>query len=443
MSAQIDPSNSFVGNNQTTNSDEPIEEKLDALDSQDSNAPFKSDDSSESPSNFVQDARLDEESRRATAKSQTRDIRRVVIRTLSQLTTTEASDCYVQLVEKERRVTKEGKPFYKVRFRDRNNTANAVLWSDSALYNDCERFWRPGGFYKIRASFKNTNFGPQLELFRIREITNDDREDGFEENKCRPSSEVPPEAILAEILSIASRVVGKSPLLRLIQKLFKDERLPLCETAASRAHHRSYSGGLLEHTLSVTKLAIQITDHYYATNPELKSRINKPLVVAGAILHDVGKILDTTMDLTGPKRTITGDLIGHNVLGIELIHQRALEVKLDKKVLALLEHIILTHSRFQDWGAPQPPSSLEAAIVHYADYVDSTFASSLQILREDATSEPFTERKGPFGAPILKPMPISTWNRARQQTIKSRPRDANDDEVQDQSDDEGTRRGDS
>lgn len=338
----------------------------------------------------------------ASQKNFFKDNKQSIIGTIADLNVSAPTDCFVQLVSCERRLTRDGKPFYKVTFRDARQSIQAILWKENPLFRDCQQYWKKGGYYKIRGIARNTNYGIQLDILRIRGVTPDDKKDGFSKNKCRPSSAIPPETTTAEILALASQHLNKTPLLLLVRKIFKDNRIALYESPASRSHHRAYIGGLLEHTLSVTKLAILLSDHFCSIAPQGKSTIYKPLVVAGAILHDIGKILDTQMLVTGPKHTLAGDLIGHAILGVEIIQRYSIEVGLDNNLRTQLSHLILSHSRFQDWGAPMPPSSLEAMILHYADYADSTFASSLKLLLEDSGDEFFTERKGPFGVPILK-----------------------------------------
>ncbi len=278
---------------------------------------------------------------------------------------------------------------------------------------------------------KNTAYGSQLEILKIRAVSPDDKSDGFSEDKCRPTSSIPPELTAAEILDLANQHLSKTPLLRLVQKIFKDKRLVIREAPASRSHHRIYAGGLLEHTLSVTKIAILLTDYYHSAIPQTKSQLYKPLVVAGAILHDIGKIVDTQMLVTGPKHTLDGELIGHAILGAEIVQRYADEAGVGDLLKTQLIHIILSHSRFPDWGAPTPPSTLEAMILHYADYVDSTFVSSLNLLSDDVGSESFTERKGPFGAPILKPLfSLLTENKTLQTQQSSEMREKRNDPLQ-------------
>ena len=325
-----------------------------------------------------------------------------IIRTLSEMSDSSESDCFVQLIEKERLRTKDGKPYLKLTFRDRQRSAQVLLWSENVFYRECEKNWKLGSFFKIRGTMRDSGYGPKLELRRIREVVPQDKENGFNPRNCQPGSKTSPEDIASELLALADAYVEKGPLLNLIRRIFKEYRLRLYETAASRAHHHAYAGGLLEHTLSVTKLAVSIYSHFSAENPQLESRVSKSLLVAGAILHDVGKLLDSQTSLAGAQRTIAGNLVGHAILGLEPIQRFAAEVRLDDATKTRLEHLILTHSRFPDWGAPMPPATLEAMILHYADYVDSTFSSSLKILEEDTTPADFTQKKGPFGVPLLK-----------------------------------------
>ncbi|MGI6401226.1 MAG: HD domain-containing protein [Thermoguttaceae bacterium] len=250
---------------------------------------------------------------------------------------------------------------------------------------------------------RDSSYGPRLEPRLIRKAVAEDKEDGFEPGNCLPSSAHSPDDIASELLAIADKHIGKGPLLNLIRRIFKEYRIVLFESAASRTHHRSYQGGLLEHTSSVTKLTLKLYEHFCFEVPHLSPTISKPLLVAGAILHDVGKILDSQSTAAASQKTLAGNLIGHQILGLEIVERFAAEVQLDDETKYQLEHLILTHSRFPDWGSPFPPATLEAMLLHYADYADSTFVSALKTLDSDFATEDLTRRKGPFGTPLLKP----------------------------------------
>ena len=328
---------------------------------------------------------------------------------LHKMTPGQDADCFVILASKQALQTREGKHYIRIVFRDLYRDAVCMIWADSIFFKECRDSWQVGRFYKIRAFYRENAYGSRLELNRVREVTDADRMDGFDPDECRPGSRIPAELLMEEILTLArTHIVPRGPLLLLVQRIFKDKRKELLETPASRVHHHAYPGGLMEHTLSVVKLAISQVDHFQSYYPNRRKDISKGLVVAGAILHDVGKILEMEPFPIMPRHTARGELIGHYILGRDLICQYGPLVELDQETQLRLEHIILSHSRFPDWGTPKTPLSLEALIVHYADYAESTFSSALRITEfEDADVEGrspsgFTSRPGPFGEPLYK-----------------------------------------
>ncbi|MDO5554182.1 MAG: HD domain-containing protein [Planctomycetia bacterium] len=324
---------------------------------------------------------------------------------LSQMVNGTDADCFVIMAGKEELVTKEGKRYLRVIFRDLKREAQCLLWNDSIFYKEAREKWMVGHFYKIRVLFRDTGYGPKLELRRIRETTPADGFDGFDPDLCRPSSRIRPDIIIEDILSLARTHLGPGSLLELVQRIFKENRLALQNTAASRIHHHAYQGGLLEHTLSVARIALGLVEHYQSYYPNQKRLVSKPLVVAGAILHDVGKIREMTSSPIMPGHTQEGELVGHAILGRDIVREAGPQVNLDRKTQLLLEHIILSHSRFPDWGAPKLPMSLEALIVHQADYAEATYASALRAVEQEEPprDDGFTRRNGPFGTPFLAP----------------------------------------
>lgn len=348
-------------------------------------------------------ARTNESQQRRQSLASRQATSTYVIKTLKELNSQTDSDCFAQLVGKDKLRTKQGKPYYKVTFRDKTHSAQALIWNDSALFEECDSSWTLGDFFKIRATIHSSKYGPKLEIRKARLTCPGDEENGFDPDKCRPTSLDSAENIFSEIVAIANKRLGKGPLLQTVLNILKDNRLKLLELGASKAHHRSYSGGLLEHTLSVLKISIMIADHFTATFPILKGSLSTPLIVAGAILHDVGQIGELEPFGGGFRKTTRGKLVGHAVIGAEILRRYADASNLDPQTACKLEHLILTHSRFAEWGSPTPPASLEAMVLHYADYADSTFASALTIIAEDNNSDDFTLRKGPFDVAILKP----------------------------------------
>src|SRR5262249_27042217 len=149
-------------------------------------------------------------------------------------------------------------------------------------------------------------------------------------------------------------------------------------------------GGFLEHVVSVVRNAIFFADKYDDYYPDLVPRLNKGLVVAGAILHDIGKLRELNLQPEGASYTAEGSLIGHVLQGRDMVRESASVLAkngppLDPDVLLRLEHIIVSHQRLPEWGSPKPPMTPEALLVHYADDLDAKYNMVVAILREDTT----------------------------------------------------------
>jgi 3'-5' exoribonuclease len=112
--------------------------------------------------------------------------RSIPIVTLAECRPGQEVDLFLLLVGKEELLTRDGKPYVRVTFRDREREIGFPLWADHPLADDCRLAWTPGTFYKLRAIYRETNYGPQLDIQRIREVRPGDEADGFDPQMCRP-----------------------------------------------------------------------------------------------------------------------------------------------------------------------------------------------------------------------------------------------------------------
>ncbi len=322
---------------------------------------------------------------------------------LHQMEEGQEADIFALLAEKELLKTKEGKPYLRVVFRDAFREVRFPVWSDTVLYKEFREL-RPGTFCKLRAVYLvDKVYGPQLDVKRIRAVMEGDEADGFDPLSLRPKSPFSLDAMLEELQGIATKQLGKGPLLNLVTKILKDHRAALLTCTAARQHHHCYIGGLLEHTLSVTKIAVALAGHYHDMYPAWREKISKPLVVAGAVLHDIGKIREYEAEVGSLRHSTEGELIGHALLGRDIVREAAREVQLNPALRTHLEHIIVAHQRFPDWGAAKPPMSLEAMIVHHADSCDALVGTMWHIFEQDQSEREMTPKKNVLGIPLLKP----------------------------------------
>jgi len=142
--------------------------------------------------------------------------------------------------------------------------------------------------------------------------------------------------------------------------------------AAAKVHH-AYKGGLLEHTMAVTELCQFLAMKY-------SESVDGELLVAGALLHDIGKVYEYALTPTGIDRTNEGELVGHIPMGIEIINKAISRLTgFPRYLLIEIKHMLLSHHGEMEWGSPVIPKTTEAILLHMADDLDSKVAQFREI----------------------------------------------------------------
>ncbi|HXD88299.1 MAG TPA: HD domain-containing protein [Urbifossiella sp.] len=326
---------------------------------------------------------------------------------LCELAPDQYADFYAQLTVKARSSTNTGKPYFACKFRDRSRTVAAVpIWSDSQHFEACQKTWLPGHFFKIRATYtQHEKFGPQIDIEQIRAIQESDREEGFTELDFVDRSRFDPAEMFSEMQAFATAEIKDEPLRALVLKLFEDRAEALKLLPATATKFYPFAGGWLEHTLSVAKNCAWLADRYIAVYPTMVPALNRDLVVAGALLHDIGRVKEYEGSAAGavPRPGIDGELFGHILLGRDLVRDAARELPdLNPELAKLLEHIVLTHLTRPEWGSPRLPCIPEVLIIHHADDLDAKFEMYARCLAKDDSDGPFTNRDPVLNRPLLK-----------------------------------------
>ena len=215
--------------------------------------------------------------------------------------------------------------------------------------------------------FQNSN---QLNVRRIRKAG----EGEYIESDYLPVSKKDIGKMYEELLGFIKSV--KNPYLnRLLSSFFVDDaafaKAFQFHSAAKTVHH-GFVGGLLEHTLSVTKLC----DYYAGYYKEL----NRDLLIAAAIFHDIGK----TKELSRfPENDYTddGQLLGHIIIGTEMVSERMKEIEgFPASIAVELKHCILAHHGELEYGSPKKPALLEALALNFADNTDAKMETMIEAL---------------------------------------------------------------
>ena len=284
---------------------------------------------------------------------------------------------------KERKTARNGNAYLDLTLLDSKGLTRAKIWDcdSQRLDFEAEDVVRVGG------DIEEYQGSPQI---RIRQIT---RLPAHEINYTElfPRSSRIPEEMLAELIARV-RQMAEGPLRSLLIALLDDpaiaEKYKLAPAAMS--YHHAYLGGLIEHVLSLLAFADKICDHY--------TELRRDLVIAGLVLHDIGKIEELSYK-TGIRYTTRGQLLGHISIGAEMVSEKIRTIPdFPSSLRDQLLHIILSHHGELQFGSPKEPLFPEALVVHHLDNLDS----KLQSMRTQYATD--KDRPGAFTArnPALK-----------------------------------------
>ena len=261
--------------------------------------------------------------------------------------------------------TKAGKSYYSLILQDQSGTVDAKIWE----LNPGIGHFEPLDFIKIEGNVTSFQGALQLNIRRVRKA----QEMEYNAADYMPVSRYNIEDIYKELLDYVKKV--SEPHLRALLEMFfvQDKEFITsfkCHSAAKSVHH-GFVGGLLEHTLSVTKLC-----DFYTTRYPL---LNKDLLLTSAMCHDIGKTQELSLF---PENDYTddGQLIGHIVIGVEMIHDKIREIPGFPKVLENeLKHCIVAHHGELEYGSPKKPALMEAMALNLADNTDAKMETMTEL----------------------------------------------------------------
>lgn len=255
--------------------------------------------------------------------------------------------------------TRADAPFLKLRLADSYGTLEARMWEGVEAVMDR---LRPGMYVGVRGRVERYQEERQLRIEQIAPL----RVELDDLVLFLPRSARPAEHMDAE-LAAAVESVRDAPLRALLAALLgatTDTGHAFRLAPAAKQNHHAYLGGLLEHTLSVVRVCDLLAEHY---GPAL----DRDLLIAGALLHDIGKIREIGARAGFPY-TDEGKLLGHILIGLEIVRDAAAAVPgLHPSRLMLLQHLIASHQGRYEWQSPREPRTLEALVLHYADDLDA------------------------------------------------------------------------
>ncbi len=264
-------------------------------------------------------------------------------------------------------VTKNGKSYDNVILQDKTGTIDAKIWDPNnpgiGDFDACD-------YIEVYGDVTSFNGALQVNVKRVRLC----QEGEYNEAEYMPVSKKNINEMFDELLKIIASIEN-TYLKQLLEAFFvKDAAFAQAfkKSSAAKTVHHGFIGGLLEHTLSVTKLC----DYYCSTYPILK----RDLLLTAAICHDMGKVREISAFPVNDY-TDEGQFLGHIVMGSEMIGEKVREIPGFPPMLAMeLKHCILAHHGEFEFGSPKKPAIIEAVALTFADNTDAKLETFTELL---------------------------------------------------------------
>lgn len=293
------------------------------------------------------------------------------------------------------KTARNGSPFLMVEFGDKTGNCGTTIFSDSPMFEVFSSL-EEGSILEVHATVDNYQgrFAPRINsaVVILPEALDADMLDQLVESS--------PENINAmwEELCTCIAAIPHDGVRELVHSVMDEVGEVFRTSSAAVSMHHAYRGGLLEHTLHVTRAAKVLLPFYPQVDPSL--------ALAGAILHDVGKTLEYTQGFV-TKRTRIGIMQGHVVLGYQIVRKHGLRKRIAPGILERLEHVILSHQGELEWGAAAMASTPEAIFISMVDNLDAKMGMVQRALRNAAPSEEFSEYLPGLKASVLLLQPFA------------------------------------
>lgn len=271
-------------------------------------------------------------------------------------------------------LTKNGKEYDNVMLQDKTGQIDSKIWDlSSGGIGDFDAL----DFVYVSGQVTSYNGALQFKIERIRRA----EENEYVASDYVPCSRYRIDDMFAELLDIVKSV--KNPYIsRLLNLFFVEDKEFIARfknVSAAKTVHHGFAGGLLEHSLSVTRMCVHMADNY--------DYLNRDLLIACAMLHDAGKVKELS-DFPKNDYTDEGNFIGHIVMGYEMVMEKIKRIEGFPTMLASeIGHCIISHHGELEYGSPKKPSIAEALALSMADNMDAKMETMREVLESKDTND--------------------------------------------------------
>lgn len=246
----------------------------------------------------------------------------------------------------------------QLQFRDATGFLDGVMWNEEAEVAYAQL--KNADVVKVKGIVSSYRGTPQLQIEKIRPA----KPEEYDISELLPTSETSLED-LEKAVSELIEMIDDPEIRNLTDDILSDPQVRprYFEVPAGTRWHHAYLRGLVEHSVSMARLAVKVCEHY--------PHLDRSLLIAGALLHDLGKVEELLVGST-LEYSVEGRLFGHMTIGFGMIraHAEQLGIAEDINVKKLL-HMVLSHQGKKEYSAPVEPAFEEAFALYFIDELDS------------------------------------------------------------------------
>ena len=268
------------------------------------------------------------------------------------------------------------------------------------LMHDVDRYkneFDAGEFVRVEGRGSLYNGQVQLVLSTIRRVNPDqDRQQGFREEDAILSAPRPIDEMWSE-LQEHLRSVTNDHVRILLNRIVTDNESQLRVWPAAQQIHHAYRGGFLEHITKMAEVGRLVARAYGA---------NEDLVLAGVVLHDIGKLQELAYEGGAGSYTRDGNLVGHIALGLMMVRDACNGISgFPVELRSQIEHLVASHHGVREYGSPVEPKTIEAFILASIDELDAKLNQVRKAIAEDPSDDEFTAWNKRLGRVLYKGTP--------------------------------------
>ena len=280
------------------------------------------------------------------------------------------------LSEKSMAQKRDGNNFLNITVSDKTGNIKGVIWD---RVDDISAGTASGDFVQVHGTVSEYKGILQLVVKKMASIP----ADSVNPSDFLPATRRDIDKMFLRLLKITASIEA-GHLKKLFETFFNDMDFvrKFKNAPAAKKMHHAYIGGLLEHTLSMALLADRIAGHY--------SGVDRDLLLAGTILHDIGKIREFNYKYS-IDYSDEGRLLSHIVIGILMLEEKLKEVEdFPQEQAVLLRHMIVSHHGTREFGSPEPPKTIEAVLLNYIDEIDAKVKGIRDFMATEDPNESWT-----------------------------------------------------